>query len=279
MIPWRLKDGTPILGAERGDWSNTGHMISSLSRSLLHSLTLLQHSSSPSPSLSHSLLPSHSLSLSLCIFLFIFTALFEVVITLHVSFDALMNRLFACDALENGNYDSLSLSPTFLCTLSPVALLPRPHFHLLLFSSPRPIILFFLFVFFLLQIIVSLKYCLPRDLCLRLVFPLSPTHSFFLYISLSSLFLTLLLYILFIILFAQMLSQVPHCYGCRFVRVVFVFLTVSDPCKKMCKMSHHVYHCMCESWSWSVASDGQTALIRRKEKNSSLIFTTFQSNT
>lgn len=190
-----------------------------------------------------------SLSLSLCIFLFIFTALFEVVITLHVSFDALMNRLFACDALENGNYDSLSLSPTFLCTLSPVALLPRPHFHLLLFSSPRPIILFFLFVFFLLQIIVSLKYCLPRDLCLRLVFPLSPTHSFFLYISLSSLFLTLLLYILFIILFAQMLSQVPHCYGCRFVRVVFVFLTVSDPCEKMCKMSHHVYHCMCESWS------------------------------
>jgi len=50
------------------------------------------------------------LSLSLCIFLFIFSPLFEVVITLRVSFDALMNRLFSCDALENGNYDSLSLS-------------------------------------------------------------------------------------------------------------------------------------------------------------------------
>lgn len=120
-----------------------------------------------------------SLSLPLCIFLFIFTVLFEVVITLHVSFDALMNRLFACDALENGNYDSLSFSfSTFLCTLSPVVLLLHLHFHLFDdISSTRLCIIFF--VCFSLRIIVSLEYRLPRDPCLRLVFPLSPTHSFF----------------------------------------------------------------------------------------------------
>lgn len=55
-----------------------------------------------------------SLSLSLCIFLFVFIPLFEVVITLRVSFDALMNGLFSCDALENGNYDPPSLSLYFL---------------------------------------------------------------------------------------------------------------------------------------------------------------------
>lgn len=63
------------------------------------------------------------LSLSLCIFLFIFIPLFEVVIALRVSFDALMNRPFSCDALENGNYDSLSLSSTFCAFLPPIALL------------------------------------------------------------------------------------------------------------------------------------------------------------
>ena len=145
------------------------------------------------------------LSLSLCIFLFIFTALFEVVITLHVSFDALMNRLFACDALENGNYDSLSLSPTFLCTLSPVALLHGPHFHLLLFSSPQPVILLFCLFSFSLQIIVSLKYCLPRDLCLRLVFPLSPTHSFF-----SSLYIIIIAFLDIASLYSFYYSVYPN---------------------------------------------------------------------
>lgn len=64
-------------------------------------------------------------SLSLCIFLFIFIPLFEVVITLRVSFDALMNRLFSCDALENGNYDSLSFSFTVFLTSKHSSSTPR----------------------------------------------------------------------------------------------------------------------------------------------------------
>lgn len=62
------------------------------------------------------------LPLALWIFLFIFIQLFEVVVTLRVSFDALMNGLFSCDAQESGNYDSLSPS-TFSVFLPPVVLL------------------------------------------------------------------------------------------------------------------------------------------------------------
>lgn len=53
---------------------------------------------------------------SLCVFLFIFIPLFEVVVRVLVRFDALMNGQFSCDALENGNCDSLP--PSFLNFLS-----------------------------------------------------------------------------------------------------------------------------------------------------------------
>lgn len=82
--------------------------------------------------------------------MFIFIPLFEVVAALRVSFDALMNGLFSCDAQKDGNYDS------------------RPPLTLAAFLSPV----------ILLILTVTLRYLFDRASSPRHCFYVSPSMCF-----------------------------------------------------------------------------------------------------
>lgn len=189
------------------------------------------------------------------LWMFIFIPLFEVVAALRVSFDALMNGLFSCDAQKNGNYDSVSPS-TFSAFLSPVILLIANVTFCYLLTNP---------------IFVIVCICLTEYVLFSLssLPPFPSVCPLYHYFSLHN-----VLYCIYhIFVFFSLSSVNPNCGfllqipSITLVTVVFLWFRFSFyNCVILQKYAGcHVVLIICVSWSSSVACNEKIKNRRRKQ--------------